>query len=147
MRIACASGVERFGALYLAFDMGFRLKLGISNSSSHGHTERIAGRSCKTYWGAAMHKHWVIDLGKMTSSKADCVLKIYELLMILGLNPFLINAAHEVCFLPPGTLSLPDINLAHHRLSGPVIQILANVLQSSTGSAGNALGSLSSLKP
>ena len=73
-----------------------RIKLGVTLQGSKGHSDRINGKPPQAYWGVSMSFHCTFSLDKCTLDVALKRLRIYELLNLLGLYPFLIDANHEV---------------------------------------------------
>ena len=85
--------------MYGSLDVvGGRIKTGVTLQGSNGHYERIQSKPPRTYWGVSMGFHVAFSLGKCMLDVAIKRLRIYELIVILGLYPFLVDPDHEVIF-------------------------------------------------
>lgn len=85
--------------MYASLDVMGRIKVGVTIQGSKGHSERIQGKPSKSYWGVSMAFHVTFSLGKCTLVVAVKRLRIYELIILLGLYPFLVDPDHEVILL------------------------------------------------
>jgi hypothetical protein len=83
--------------MYGSLDVvGGRIKTGVTLQDSKGHYERIQSKPPRAYWGVSMGFHVAFSLGKCMLDVAIKRLRIYELIVILGLYPFLVDPDHEV---------------------------------------------------